>query len=130
MVSLSDHSREVGSSHLFANCALLCSCRLQGFPESFQTPCSDDNHLNTTKQHRQRVSQFYRQVGNAVSPPCVAAVAKKSIERLFLTSTTSTGSVVNNCPVHGLLLRSCLNPDKVVASIRRKRSYQAGSGGS
>ena len=132
MVSLNDHSREVASSHLLANsnCALLYSCRLQGFPESFQIPCSADNHSNTTKQHRQRVSQFYRQVGNAVSPPCVAAVATKSVERLFLTSTTSTSSVDNNCPVHGLLLRSCLYPDKVAASIRRKKSYQAGSSGS
>lgn len=104
-----------------------CSCRLQGFPESFQIPCSDDNHSNTTKQHRQRVSQFYRQVGNAVSPPCVAAVASKSVEMLFLTSTRS---VNDDCPVHGLLQRSCSNPDKVVASIRRKKLFQARSGAS
>ncbi|KAK1743789.1 cytosine-C5 specific DNA methylase [Skeletonema marinoi] len=58
-------------------------CRLQGFPESFQIPCSDDNDSKVTKQLKQRVSQFYRQVCNAVSPPCVAAVAQKQLKRYF-----------------------------------------------
>ena len=103
---------------LFANIAHYCSCRLQGFPESFQIPCSNDS---TTKQHRQRVSQFYRQVGNAVSPPCVAAVAKESVEKLFLPCS---GSVDKDCPVENLLLRSSLYPDKVMASLERKKLFQ------
>eukprot|EP00984_Skeletonema_dohrnii_P027688 scaffold17325_cov109-Skeletonema_dohrnii-CCMP3373.AAC.6 len=45
------------------------------------------------KQQRQRVSQFYRQVGNAVSPPCVAAVAKKKVDKIFSTSASSTDSI-------------------------------------
>lgn len=103
---------------------MYCSCRLQGFPESFQIPCSNDNHSNSTKQHRQRVSQFYRQVGNAVSPPCVAAVAKESVERLFLSCSSSVGK---ECPVENLLLRSSLYPDKVMSSIERKKLFQVGS---
>ncbi len=112
---------------LFANWQIVhyCSCRLQGFPESFQIPnCSNDNHSDSTKQHRQRISQFYRQVGNAVSPPCVTAVAKESVERLFLSCS---GSVDKDCPVENLLLRSSLYPDKVIASIERKRLCQVGS---
>ena len=105
-----------------------CSCRLQGFPESFQIPCSDDNDSKVTK----RVSQFYRQVGNAVSPPCVAAVAQKSVEKIFSTSTSSTDSIFCHvedvdCPVQSLLLQSCVHPDKVMAAIKRKQLLQVGS---
>ncbi len=99
------------------------SCRLQGFPESFQIPCSTVSSTST-KQQRQRVSRFYRQVGNAVSPPCVAAVAKESVERMFLSSS---GSINKACPVENLLLRSSLYPDKVMASIERKKLFQVRS---
>ena len=97
-------------------CIINSSCRLQGFPESFILP--DDTGLRVAKQHRQRVSQFYKQIGNAVSPPCVAAVAEKTVEHLFRTSSPLENV---NCPVHNILLQSCLNPDKVMSSIRRKR---------
>mmetsp|Transcript_29999 Transcript_29999/g.46452 ORF Transcript_29999/g.46452 Transcript_29999/m.46452 type:complete len:89 (-) Transcript_29999:2467-2733(-) len=84
-----------------------------------------------TKQQRQRVSQFYRQVGNAVSPPCVAAVAQKTVEKIFSTSTSSTDSICHvedvDCPVQSLLLQSCVHPDKVMAAIKRKQLLQVGS---
>ncbi len=122
MVSQNDHYVELLELLPFGLLiAHNCSCRLQGFPESFQIPSSNDT---STKQHRQRVSQFYRQVGNAVSPPCVAAVAKESVERLFLSPS---GSVDKDCPVENLLLSSSLYPDKVMASIERKKLCQVGS---
>ena len=108
------------------------SCRLQGFPESFLLPSSDDSGTSAVydKQHRQRVSQFYRQIGNAVSPPCVAAVAKKTVEKLFSVSgspVNSSSPIEVKCPVQTLLLQSCMNPDKVMESIKRKSSLRGES---
>jgi len=63
-------------------------------------------------------------VGNAVSPPCVAAVAKKTVGMLFLTmdsSVDSSGRTEDmDCPVFDLLLQSSSYPDKVVAAIKNK----------
>ena len=73
------------------------SLRFQGFPESFKIPDRQD-----------LISQCYRQIGNAVSPPCVAAVAETVLHHLVL-NTKST--------VFDLVLKASPNKAKVQTRI-------------
>ena len=65
----------------------------------------------------------------SVSPPCVAAVAKKTVEKLFSTSDNLADSSCHvgglGDPVNSLLLQSCLYPDKIIASINRKKYFRS-----
>eukprot|EP00927_Polykrikos_kofoidii_P079209 TRINITY_DN75997_c0_g1_i1.p1 TRINITY_DN75997_c0_g1~~TRINITY_DN75997_c0_g1_i1.p1 ORF type:complete len:583 (-),score=85.29 TRINITY_DN75997_c0_g1_i1:1009-2757(-) len=47
-------------------------CRLQGFPETWRIPGEKDGSLEVMSPE---LGRFYRQVGNAVAPPVVVAVA-------------------------------------------------------
>lgn len=53
--------------------------RLQGFPESYQPGAN--------------IGRFYRQIGNAVSPPIVAAVCEQMLEYLGLASAVPSTDV-------------------------------------
>ena len=79
-------------------------CRLQGFPEDFVLP-----------KERNLISQFYRQVGNAVSVPCVVAVAE-----IFVSTFLSKGSKEN--AVFDAILKASSNKDKVMSAIHRKQA--------
>ena len=83
---------------------MLQSCRLQGFPEDFVLP------PNT--------SQFYRQIGNAVSVPCVAAVAEHFISPLLIPNNTKERS---SAAVFDLILQASPDREKVLAAINRKQ---------
>lgn len=82
------------------------SCRLQGFPEEYVLPFNDG-----AKNQRQMVAQFYRQIGNAVSPPCVAAVAS------FLLDTKERSAA--EAAVFDLLVKASPKQAKVRAAIER-----------
>jgi len=83
-------------------------CRLQGFPEDFMIPT--ERHL---------VSQFYRQIGNAVSIPCVVAVAE-----IFVSTFLSKGDEEQHTSnaVFDTILKASPNKDKVMAVIHRKQA--------
>lgn len=76
--------------------------RFQGFPEAFKIP-----------ERQDLISQFYRQIGNAVSPPCVAAVAETILHHLA-PNTKST--------VFDLVLKASPNKAKVLARIHALHS--------
>ena len=67
-------------------------------------------------EDRNLISQFYRQIGNAVSPPCVAAV---------LQAVASPFLEVNKDLVFDLVLQATPRAmrDKVLAAIQRKQSH-------
>jgi len=83
-------------------------CRLQGFPEDFVIPT--DRHL---------ISQFYRQIGNAVSVPCVVAVAEMFVST-FLSKDSNEQHTSN--AVFDTILKASPNKDKVMAAIHRKQA--------
>ena len=84
---------------------LMQSCRLQGFPEDFVLP------PNT--------SQFYRQIGNAVSVPCVAAVAEHFISSFLIPSNKEKRL---SAAVFDLILQASPDRDRVLAAINRKQA--------
>jgi len=83
-------------------------CRLQGFPEDFVIP--KERHL---------ISQFYRQVGNAVSVPCVVAAAE-----IFVSTFLSKGNKEQHTSnaVFDAIMKASPNKDKVMAAIHRKQA--------
>jgi len=83
-------------------------CRLQGFPDDFVLP--KERHL---------ISQFYRQVGNAISIPCVVAVAE-----MFVSTFLSKGDKEQHTSnaVFDTILNASPNKDKVMAAIHRKQA--------
>ena len=83
-------------------------CRLQGFPEDFVIPTD-----------RQLTSQFYRQVGNAVSVPCVVAVAEMFVS-IFLVKGNKEQHISNT--VFDTIRKASPNKDKVTATIHRKQA--------
>jgi len=85
-------------------------CRLQGFPEDFVIPT--DRHL---------ISQFYRQIGNAVSVPCVVAVAEIFVST-FLVKSSKEQHTSN--AVFDTILKASPNKDKVMAAIHTIGSKQ------
>lgn len=88
-------------TRLMSKSSFCDSCRLQGFPEDFILPFPTGE-----SRHKHLISQFYRQIGNAVSPPCVAAVAEGALP--FLMSNCE--DVTENA-VFDLVIKA--NPDRV-----------------
>ena len=88
----------------------LSSCRLQGFPESFALPFTNAN------SQRNLVAQFYRQIGNAVSPPCVAAVAESAVSSFLLRE----GQGVASGAVFDIILNASQHKAKVLDAIAAK----------
>jgi DNA (cytosine-5)-methyltransferase 1 len=56
-------------------------CRLQGFPESFKVPSLE-------RDGERQVAHFYRGIGNAVTPPVVAAIAIRLLNMLGVTKAS------------------------------------------
>ena len=83
-------------------------CRLQGFPEDFVIPTD-----------RQLISQFYRQIGNAVSVPCVVAVAETFVSTFLVKSNSDQHS---SNVVFDSILKASPNKDKVMSAIHRKQA--------
>ena len=100
-------------------------CRLQGFPEHFILPFNTIEHSND-KHQRHLVSHFYRQIGNAVSPPCVAAVAEHAVATFLLPK--GGGFSKDSCitsPVLNLVLQASPEPHNIVlGAIERKNRFQ------
>mmetsp|Transcript_12627 Transcript_12627/g.27245 ORF Transcript_12627/g.27245 Transcript_12627/m.27245 type:complete len:162 (+) Transcript_12627:180-665(+) len=92
-------------------------CRLQGFPEDFVLPFN----MGDGKQ-RHLISQFYRQIGNAVSPPCAAAAAEDVISS-FLASTDHQKHGRSN-PVFDLVMKASPNRVKTLIAISWKCKSQ------
>ena len=91
------------------------SCRLQGFPEDFSLPFTIGDY-----EQRNLISHFYRQIGNAASPPCVAAVAEYAISTfVLLNSNDQVGTSSSSCAVFDLILKASPNREKVLCSIRK-----------
>ncbi len=84
------------------------SCRLQGFPEGFKI--GDFRAAGYG-------SQLYRQIGNAASPPCVAAVAEHAVST-FLIPSNDDGN--GGHPVFELILKASPQREKILAVIDRK----------
>lgn len=93
---------------------MLFSCRLLGFPEDFSLPFTTGDN-----EQRNLISQFYRQIGNAASPPCVAAVAEYAVSTLF-TFSNHAQLEISTSAVFDLVLRASPNREKVLASIDSK----------
>ena len=51
-------------------------CRLMGFPDTFPVPCIDNGDTE------QVVAQFYKGIGNAVTPPVITAIGKALLSTL------------------------------------------------
>jgi hypothetical protein len=76
---------------------------------------------------RRIISQFYRQIGNAASPPCVAAVAEHAVSS-FLISSNDDGEKKyhdvrkSRCghPVFELILKASPQRQKILGVIDRK----------
>jgi len=78
-------------------------CRLQGFPEHFDLPFDGTSGAN---EQRNLISQFYRQIGNAVCPPCVAAVAENAVKTLLLVSNGEDNGIGGQSPIFFLVLQA------------------------
>ena len=87
-------------------------CRLQGFPEDFVLPFTVSDNKD-----RNFISQFYRQIGNAVSPPCVATVAEHLVSIFLVPNNKDRHSSV----VFDLILQASPDKQKVLAAINRKQ---------
>jgi hypothetical protein len=75
---------------------------------------------------RRIVSQFYRQIGNAASPPCVAAAAELAVSSFLTPSTGDQGGTYHDVrtpgidsPVFELLLKASPQRDKIRVIIER-----------
>jgi hypothetical protein len=111
---------------------IIIAALAQGFPDSFQIlyPVM----MTMTRILRNNIGNAYHNSTGpnpnmSVSPPCVAAVAKKTVEKLFSTSDNLADSSCHvgglGDPVNSLLLQSCLYPDKIIASINRKKYFRS-----
>ena len=89
------------------------SCRLQGFPEGYVLP------FTNASSQRNLVAQFYRQIGNAVSPPCVAAVAESVVSSFLLRE----GQGVASGAVFDIILKASPHRAKVLDAIAAKSSF-------
>ena len=89
------------------------SCRLQGFPEDFSLPFTDGDN-----EQRHLISQFYRQIGNAASPPCVAAVAEYALSICLIPRIGDRAEA--SMSVFDLILNASPKREKVWAAIDRK----------
>jgi hypothetical protein len=106
-----------GCSHTYFNADPTTpprSCRLQGFPEDFSLPCTIGD-----KEQRQLIPQFYRQIGNAASPPCVAAAAEYAVST-FLIPKNNDQVGISSCAVFDLILKASPSREKASAAIDRK----------
>ena len=105
-----------GCSHAYfhADPTIPRSCRIQGFPEDFSLPFTIGDN-----EQRQLISQFYRQIGNAASPPCVAAVAEYAVST-FLIPKNNAQVGMSSCAVFNLILKASPSREKVSAAIDRK----------
>ena len=61
-------------------------CRLMGFPENYKIPSA------TQHGTKQECNLFYKQIGNAVCPPVIQAIAEMMLDKLRC-STSSTSKV-------------------------------------
>ncbi|KAL3800298.1 hypothetical protein HJC23_003594 [Cyclotella cryptica] len=86
-------------------------CRLQGFPEHFILPF--DPRCN-------KMSCFYRQIGNSVSPPCVIAVAEDVVNTFLKGRSDQHSTHSGLCSVFQAVLRASPCPSKVLEYIDKK----------
>lgn len=92
------------------------SCRLQGFPEDFSLPFTIGG-----KNQRYLITHFYRQIGNAASPPCVAAVAEGALSTFVLRKNNDqVEKSSSSCVVFDLILKASPKREKVLSAIDRK----------